>query len=232
MAKTITGLSASADADLVDAAVLAVDDDSGDTRKATLAQLRTALGVAISKAGTLVGTRGKVNLIEGANVSLAVEDDPTNARVNVTVAVPLRAARAYLSADQSIPGSTWTTLSLAGESHDTDTLHDTGTNPSRIKLDKIGIWELTGQVTWQNTSYDGYRGARLLLTGATVLAQAEQYGAASTTPHYSIPVIRSLKTTVDTGYVELQGIHYNASAISALSGAEFTYLEATYRGAA
>ncbi len=42
--------------------------------------------VIVSKAGTLIGTRGEVNLIEGANVTLTVADNTTDARVDVTVA--------------------------------------------------------------------------------------------------------------------------------------------------
>jgi hypothetical protein len=39
----------------------------------------------ISKAGTLVGTRRGLNLIQGTNVTLTMTDDAANERVNVTV---------------------------------------------------------------------------------------------------------------------------------------------------
>ncbi len=45
-----------------------------------------ALPFTIQKAGTAVGTRRALNLIEGANVTLTVADDAGNDRVNVTVA--------------------------------------------------------------------------------------------------------------------------------------------------
>lgn len=41
--------------------------------------------VRISKAGTLIGTRHEVNLIEGDGITLTVADDSGNDRVNVTV---------------------------------------------------------------------------------------------------------------------------------------------------
>ena len=45
-----------------------------------------SLPFTIQKAGTAVGTRRALNLIEGANVTLTVADDAGNDRVNVTVA--------------------------------------------------------------------------------------------------------------------------------------------------
>lgn len=42
--------------------------------------------VAVAKAGTLVGTRRKVNLIEGSNVTITVADDGANEKVDVTIA--------------------------------------------------------------------------------------------------------------------------------------------------
>ena len=45
-----------------------------------------ALPFTIQKAGTAIGTRRALNLIEGANVALTVTDDSGNDRVNVTVA--------------------------------------------------------------------------------------------------------------------------------------------------
>lgn len=42
--------------------------------------------VQIAKAGTLTGTRHKINFIEGSNVTLTVSDDSTNDKVDVTIA--------------------------------------------------------------------------------------------------------------------------------------------------
>lgn len=39
----------------------------------------------IRKAGTLIGVRRTINLIEGTNVTLTVADDSVNDRVNVTI---------------------------------------------------------------------------------------------------------------------------------------------------
>jgi hypothetical protein len=50
-----------------------------------------ALPFTIQKAGTAIGTRRALNLIEGTNVTLTLADDSGNDRVNVTVAASLPA---------------------------------------------------------------------------------------------------------------------------------------------
>lgn len=42
--------------------------------------------IDVKKAGTLVGTRGGINFIEGSNVTLTVADDASNDEVDVTIA--------------------------------------------------------------------------------------------------------------------------------------------------
>lgn len=44
------------------------------------------LRTIIKKAGTLIGVRRQINLIEGSNVTLTVTDDSVNDRVNITIA--------------------------------------------------------------------------------------------------------------------------------------------------
>ena len=42
--------------------------------------------IGVRKAGTLVGTRDNINLIEGSGVTLTMADDPTNDEVDITIA--------------------------------------------------------------------------------------------------------------------------------------------------
>ena len=57
-----------------------------------------ALPFTIQKAGSAIGTRRALNLIEGANITLTVADDSGNDRVNVTVAAAGTATHNLLSA--------------------------------------------------------------------------------------------------------------------------------------
>lgn len=44
--------------------------------------------VAVAKGGSLVGTRRKINVIEGTNITLTVADDSANEKVDITIAGP------------------------------------------------------------------------------------------------------------------------------------------------
>jgi hypothetical protein len=62
-------------------------DDVDTKLNANTTLLGAVARLIVSKAGSLVGKRRGLNLIEGSNVSLTVTDDGANERVNVTVAV-------------------------------------------------------------------------------------------------------------------------------------------------
>lgn len=59
------------------------------------------------------------------------------------------AAEVYHSADQGITTGTWTPLSFNSESFDTDNIHDTSTNNSRLTCKTEGIYLVIGAVTFE-----------------------------------------------------------------------------------
>lgn len=61
-------------------------------------------------------------------------------------------ARATNSANQSIPSSTTTTLAFDSERYDTANAHDTSTDNSRLTAPVDGIYAVTAQVNWQQSS--------------------------------------------------------------------------------
>lgn len=76
--------------------------------------------VEVAKAGTLVGTRGRINIIDGSNVTTTVADNAGSSRVDVTIA----------ASGTGIPASTINAKGdlLAGSANDTVTLRPVGTN--------------------------------------------------------------------------------------------------------
>jgi len=80
--------------------LLGVDETTGEPRRvqtnssgaikvtgtATITNNSSTQKVKVSKAGSLVGTRQQINLIEGSNVTLTVSDNAGSDRVDVTVA--------------------------------------------------------------------------------------------------------------------------------------------------
>jgi len=86
----------------------------GTLRGAAIPADSSTQRVAVSKAGTTVGTRPELNFIEGANTTLTVTDNTPNNRVDVTVTAniangPEQSASALGLAGQTMPPSQTTT---------------------------------------------------------------------------------------------------------------------------
>lgn len=97
--------------------------------------------------------------------------------INNTLLAP-RACRANRTAAQTIATGTVTTVTLDGtESFDTNAMHSTTTNPSRINSTLANVaYMITGTVIW-STSAVGERLAELRINGTTVIAnQRHQAG--------------------------------------------------------
>lgn len=114
-------------------------------------------------------------------------------------------ARAYHNADQSITTSTLTAVALNSETDDTDVMHDTSTNNSRLTIKTAGRFRFSGCVVWGLESATGQTRAFLRHTtanGVTVTYFAGDRQLAST----SINVTHNLSGVFNCAvgdYVEL-----------------------------
>lgn len=79
------------------------------------------------------------------------------------------AARAFHNANQSINNTTATTLAFNSERFDTDTIHDTATNNSRLTCKTAGKYLVFAHVQWASGA-GTYRQTNLFLNGATNIA--------------------------------------------------------------
>ena len=57
-------------------------------------------------------------------------------------------ARAYHNTTQSIPNATDTALAMNSEEYDTDTIHDTATNNSRLTFKTAGKYLVWAEIEW------------------------------------------------------------------------------------
>ncbi|MCH7843503.1 MAG: hypothetical protein IID01_12150 [Chloroflexi bacterium] len=78
-------------------------------------------------------------------------------------------ARAYHSANQSITHNTGTTLAFNSERWDTDTIHDTSSNNSRLTCKTAGKYTIVGQIEWDANS-SSERLLKIRLNGSTTIA--------------------------------------------------------------
>lgn len=87
------------------------------------------------------------------------------------------ACRVYHSANQSIVASTETTLAFDSERYDTDTMHDTVTNNSRITIKTAGLFVVQASVSWAAGTGTWSSYATLRVNGSTVIDQDTRLAA-------------------------------------------------------
>jgi len=99
--------------------------------------------------------------------------------------------------------TTWTALAFAGEDFDTDTMHDTVTNNTRITFTHAGKYMVGASL---KISANVANGIRIKLNGTTVLASQKQ-GNSSSPEHCNVSTLYNFSAG---NYVEFEG--YSGSA--------------------
>ena len=87
------------------------------------------------------------------------------------VAGVIPSARVYNSANISIPNNTVTVLTFNSELLDTDNIHDTATNPSRLTCKTAGLYAIYGNAQFAAHA-TGARSVLIRLNGTTFIAEA------------------------------------------------------------
>jgi hypothetical protein len=125
------------------------------------------------------------------------------------------AARAYHNANQSTTSATPFVLAFNSERFDTDTIHDTATNNSRLTCKTAGKYQITGQVRWAaNATGDRY--VVIQLNGATPLAEVWQQAVTVA----AIPTAQICATLYDLAvndYVELVAQQTSGGALNVIA---------------
>lgn len=82
------------------------------------------------------------------------------------------AVRVYRDSNQTIPTATNASLSFNQERFDTDTMHDTSTNPTRLTATTAGIYAISGNLRWAANA-TGKRLLNVQLDGSTIIAEVQ-----------------------------------------------------------
>ncbi len=131
--------------------------------------------------------------------------------------------RLFHSAAQTIATGSWTSLAFDTERYDTDGMHDTAANNTRITIQTAGKYVVGGNVRFSTSSDTTIRGLRVYLNGATIIGRytkdASTNGGAGTETDLVVSTIRDF---TQGDYVELQAFQLSGSNKSVNTETEAT----------
>ena len=139
-------------------------------------------------------------LLKGAGVNVNPAEEATD-----------ESCRACHLATQSIPDTTWTTLSLADEDWDTNNIHDLVTNNSRLTCKVAGKYVVWSWFQWETNS-TGRRLGRILKNGTTT--ESQQEATISTAATFGGIMISTIIVLAVNDYIELQAYQNIGGALS------------------
>lgn len=133
------------------------------TEDVKVANAVTAINNLLTSSNLIDGTQLGSGTVAGAAIADSGITTAKIANANVTVAKlqSLPMARVTHNADQSITTNTETTVAFNTETFDTDVIHDTVTNNSRLTCKTAGVYSIGASV--------------YILSGSTVLQSAYAY---------------------------------------------------------
>lgn len=137
---------------------------------------------------------------------------PTNVTAGTYNQISAQAvwARVFHNAVQSIPNNTVTALTFNSERADTDTIHDTATNNSRLTCKTAGVYQISAHVGYASNT-TGYRVLQLTVNGTTTIASEV------VTPVTGVPTrltVTSLYALAVNDYVEAQAFQTSGGALN------------------
>jgi len=128
-------------------------------------------------------------------------------------------ARVYGSANQSIADSSTVALAFNSERYDTDSMHDTATNNTRLTCNTTGTYSITGSVQFAANA-TGRRLIQVRINGATVIATAG-FNTVSGSFNTDIVVTTDYQLSA-TDYVELVAFQNSGGALNVLATSNYS----------
>lgn len=179
------------------------------TAGSDIAFARNAAGVVEINNGT-VGTYRDLILRNETATSIIASSTITGSNIKATAI----GARAYNSAAISVANATLITLTLNSERWDSDTIHSTSTNTSRLTCNTAGKYLITANVAY-DINATGYRVTRILLNGVTEIARDMRMPV--TASDYTACIVTTIQDLTVTDYIEVQAYQTSGGALNVQS---------------
>lgn len=129
-------------------------------------------GVTVSAGGLRVTGASTLATVQAGNSTIAgdlVVSGTLTVGGTAITGGRLDGAKVTNTAFQEIANSAWVGLSWNNEVHDTNNLHSTSANSSRLLLNSSGLWMIGAQVTWISPSSGGEFQGRIVLSDTSIL---------------------------------------------------------------
>lgn len=123
-------------------------------------------------------------------------------RAQVIADIPVMdSCRVYNSANISVPNAAFTALTFDTERYDTNGLHSTASNTSRLTAARTGVYLITGNIFWAGNAAGALREVGISVNGSTTVFIARALQAP--TANAIGLTVATLWTLSATNYVEL-----------------------------
>ncbi|MDO9334576.1 MAG: hypothetical protein Q7T57_08670 [Dehalococcoidales bacterium] len=152
----------------------------------------------------------QTHLIKNIGDPTANQDAVTKAwyLANLPAGGYTQGARVYNNAPVSINNTTFTILSFNSERFDTDNIHESVTNPSRLTCMTAGKYLIIANISWAEANYT-VTIISILLNGTTLIAREQVTGATTATLINNVTTVYYLALN---DYIQLQVYQYSAGA--------------------
>ncbi len=134
----------------------------------------------------------------------------THFKANMEYLKNVPCAHVYNSNDISIPNALVTRLSFDAERYDTDNIHSTETNTSRLTIPRDGKYLIVGNVCFANGA-SGARDLKIVLNGTTIIGYLDNYNPTNSYVDVALSTVQALSTN---DYVELMVYQTSGAALN------------------
>lgn len=128
--------------------------------------------------------------------------------------------RIFNSANQAVASGAWTAITHNSERYDTDSMHSTVSNTSRITIQTAGKYALFGCLAWAASALGKIRGSAIMLNGTTFIV----VHALSVAWDVANAVVLPVSTVYDLAindYIELMGFQDTGGNLNSVTAANY-----------
>lgn len=152
-------------------------------------------------------------------VGKATTDTLTNKTITTANTIKTPMCRAYSNASIAVGTGAVVKLTFNAERFDTDTIHDTVTNNSRLTCKTAGVYQITANFYFENNSAGNYREGRILYNNSTYIGMDIKTPITGDVTAFSMTTIYELAVN---DYVEIDVLQNSGSTLNVVANGNYS----------